>query len=74
MCYCLECPAIPGRVEEILPVCRDQIKLRTQRRKFKPSVPRIIIGNVRSVVSKMDGLGALIKTHRNTESVVFSAL
>ncbi|XP_078802582.1 uncharacterized protein LOC144991990 [Oryzias latipes] len=35
-----------------------------KRRRFKPCVPAIITGNVRSLPNKMDELGALVRTQR----------
>lgn len=44
--------------------CRSGVKRRLKRRRFKPCVPAVISGNVRSLVNKMDELEALTRTRR----------
>ncbi|XP_078802203.1 uncharacterized protein LOC144991899 [Oryzias latipes] len=44
--------------------CKAGVKRRMKRRRFKPCVPAIITGNVRSLPNKMDELGALVRTQR----------
>uniref|UniRef100_A0A3Q3AYX4 Endonuclease/exonuclease/phosphatase domain-containing protein n=1 Tax=Kryptolebias marmoratus TaxID=37003 RepID=A0A3Q3AYX4_KRYMA len=41
-----------------------EAKRRARRRKFKPSLPAIIMGNVRSLANKLDELQALIRTQQ----------
>ena len=42
--------------------CREGVKRRRKRRKFKPCIPTVITGNVRSLANKMDELEALTRT------------
>jgi len=49
------------------PGCRAGTKWR-KRRKFKPFLPLIIRGNVRSLVDKMDELGALMRTQQEYQA------
>ena len=44
--------------------CRTGAKLKAKRRKHKPSVPAILMGNVRSLANKTDKLVVLVKTQR----------
>lgn len=43
---------------------RAGAKWRAKKKNYKPSVPAIIVGNLRFLDSKMDELGELIKTRR----------
>ena len=45
-----------------------QSRNKTERRKFKPFPPLIIRGNVRSLVDKMDELGALMRTQQEYQA------
>jgi len=47
--------------------CRAATKWR-KRRKFRPFLPLIIRGNVRSLVDKMDELGALMRTQQEYQA------
>lgn len=57
-------PEIPEELRRKRRGCRAGAKRKAKKRKYKPSVPAIIMGNVRSLGSKMDELGALVKTQR----------
>ncbi|KAK0131579.1 hypothetical protein N1851_033755 [Merluccius polli] len=41
--------------------CRAGLMRKARRRRFKPCIPSIVMGNVRSLVNKVDKLGALIR-------------
>jgi len=55
-------PILTGNLFDVGP------KLREIRRKFKPFLPLIIRGNVRSLVDKMDELGALMRTQQEYQA------
>ena len=54
-------PVIPVELRRRARGCRSGAKRRAKTRKYKPSVPAIITGNVRSLANKTD---ALVKTER----------
>nr|XP_054604483.1 uncharacterized protein LOC107395178 [Nothobranchius furzeri]XP_054604484.1 uncharacterized protein LOC107395178 [Nothobranchius furzeri]XP_054604485.1 uncharacterized protein LOC107395178 [Nothobranchius furzeri] len=55
-------PQIPNELKCRKRGCRAGAKQRQRKRKFKPSLPSIIMGNVRSLANKMDELQALSRT------------
>ncbi|KAK0155060.1 hypothetical protein N1851_002626 [Merluccius polli] len=57
-------PAIPQELRGKHRGCRAGTKRREKRKRHKPAVPAIIMGNVRSLGNKMDELSALVKTQR----------
>ena len=44
--------------------CRAGVKRRVKKRRHRPAVPAIVMGNVRSLGNKTDELAALIKSQR----------
>ncbi|XP_075955445.1 uncharacterized protein LOC142957475 [Anarhichas minor] len=58
-------PEIPVELRRRARGCRSGAKRRAKRRKYKPSVPAIVMGNVRSLANKTDELGALVKPERD---------
>ncbi|KAK0132030.1 hypothetical protein N1851_033180 [Merluccius polli] len=44
--------------------CRAGVKRSSEKRKFKPYIPAVITGNVRSLANKVDELEALTRTQR----------
>ena len=59
-----ERPTIPEELKRRRRGCRAGIKQRMEKRKFKPFIPAVITGNVRSLANKVDELEALIRTQR----------
>ena len=59
-----ERPTIPEELKRRRWGCRAGIKQRMEKRKFKPFIPAVITGNVRSLANKVDELEALIRTQR----------
>ncbi|KAK0134629.1 hypothetical protein N1851_029751 [Merluccius polli] len=57
-------PAVPQELQGKRRGCRAKTKRREKRRRHKPAVPAIIMGNVRSLGNKMDKLSVLVKTQR----------
>nr|XP_054598774.1 uncharacterized protein LOC129163848 [Nothobranchius furzeri] len=55
-------PQIPNELKRKKRGCRAGAKRRQRKRKFKPSLPSIVMGNVRSLANKMDELQALSRT------------
>jgi len=59
-----ERPVIPLELRRRARGCRSGVKRRAKTRRYKPSVPSIITGNVRSLANKTDELGALVMSER----------
>ena len=59
-----ERPTIPEELKRRRRGCRAGLKQRMEKRKFKPFIPAVITGNVRSLANKVDELEALIRTQR----------
>ena len=59
-------PNIPQELRRKGRGCRAGAKLKAKRRKYKPSVPAVLMGNVRSLGNKMDELAALVQTQRES--------
>ena len=59
-----ESPTVPRELKRRRRGCRAGVKRRRKIRKFKPCIPAVITGNVRSLANKMDELEALARTHR----------
>lgn len=59
-----ERPTIPEELKRRRRGCRAGLKRRKEKRKFKPFIPAVITGNVRSLANKVDELEALIRTQR----------
>ncbi|TWW53626.1 hypothetical protein D4764_0122180 [Takifugu flavidus] len=59
-----EKPQIPKEVRRKQRGTKAGVKQRMKRRRFKPCVPAVITGNVRSLANKMDELEALTRTQR----------
>ena len=57
-------PEVPQELRRRCRGCRSGAKQREKRRRFKPAVPAIIMGNVRSLGNKTDTLTVLVKTQR----------
>jgi len=55
-------PVIPVELRRRARGCRSGVMRRAKTRRYKPSVPAIITGNVRSLANKTDELGALVMT------------
>ncbi|KAK1906860.1 putative ABC transporter permease protein YqgI [Dissostichus eleginoides] len=54
---------IPEELRTLKRGCRAGTKWKTKKkRRYKPSIPAIIMGNVRALGNKMDELGVLTKT------------
>lgn len=56
-----ERPDIPEELRRRRRGCRAGVKRREKRRRYKPAVPSIIMGNVRSLPNKMEELSALTR-------------
>ncbi|XP_054866081.1 uncharacterized protein LOC129348770 [Amphiprion ocellaris] len=56
-----ERPDIPAELRRRRRGCRAGLKRREKRRRYKPSVPSVIMGNVRSLPNKMEELTALTR-------------
>lgn len=56
--------AIPGDLLRRRRGCRAGVKHRGRMRRYKPFLPSIIMGNVRSLGNKLDELSALTRLHR----------
>ncbi|TWW79918.1 hypothetical protein D4764_10G0009480 [Takifugu flavidus] len=61
-----EKPQIPKEVRRKQRGTKAGVKQRMKRRRFKPCVPAVITGNVRSLANKMDELEALTRTQRES--------
>ncbi|CAJ1081508.1 uncharacterized protein LOC121656906 [Xyrichtys novacula] len=59
-----ERPSIPEELKRRRRGCRAGLKRRMKKRKFKPYIPAVITGNVRSLANKVDELEALTRTQR----------
>ncbi|TWW55959.1 hypothetical protein D4764_09G0010090 [Takifugu flavidus] len=59
-----EKPQIPKELRRKQRGTKAGVKHRMKRRRFKPCVPAVITGNVRSLANKMDELEALTRTQR----------
>ncbi|KAK0132218.1 hypothetical protein N1851_032982 [Merluccius polli] len=59
-----ERPTIPEELKRRRRGCRAEVKRRMEKRKFKPYIPAVITGNVRSLANKVDELEALARTER----------
>ncbi|XP_070683817.1 uncharacterized protein [Pempheris klunzingeri] len=59
-----EKPDIPAELRRRKRGCRARVKRREKKRQYKPSVPSVIMGNVRSLPSKMEELTALTRLQR----------
>ncbi|TWW56101.1 hypothetical protein D4764_08G0000880 [Takifugu flavidus] len=59
-----EKPQIPKEVRRKQRGTKAGVKQRMKRQRFKPCVPAVITGNVRSLANKMDELEALTRTQR----------
>lgn len=59
-----ERPSIPEELKRRRRGCRAGLKRRTKKRKFKPYIPAVITGNVRSLANKVDELEVLVRTQR----------
>ena len=57
-------PEVPNELWRRHQGCRAGVKRRAKKRRHRPAVPAIVMGNVRSLGNKMDELPALIKTQR----------
>lgn len=57
-------PEIPEELRRRHRGCRAGAKLNAKQRRYKPSMPVILTGNVRSLVKKMDKLAAFVKTQK----------
>ncbi|KAI4874712.1 hypothetical protein NFI96_009725 [Prochilodus magdalenae] len=55
---------IPAELRRPYRGCRAGNKRRERKRRYKPCLPSIIMGNVRSLANKTDELSALIRTQR----------
>ena len=56
-----ERPSIPVKLRRRRRGCRAGVQHRAKRRRYKPAVPSIIMGNVRSLPNKMEELSALTR-------------
>lgn len=56
---------IPREIKKPLRGCCAGSKLKAKKRRFKPAVPAIMMGNVNSYHNKCDELLALVKHHRS---------
>uniref|UniRef100_A0AAQ5Z3V2 CLN6 transmembrane ER protein a n=1 Tax=Amphiprion ocellaris TaxID=80972 RepID=A0AAQ5Z3V2_AMPOC len=56
-----ERPDIPAELRRRRRGCRAGLKRREKRRRYKPSVPSVIMGNVRSLPNKMEELTVLTR-------------
>ncbi|XP_065808278.1 deoxynucleoside triphosphate triphosphohydrolase SAMHD1 homolog isoform X1 [Labrus bergylta] len=59
-----ERPDIPAELRRKRRGCRAGVKCREKKRRYKPSVPSLIMGNVRSLPNKMEELTALTRLQR----------
>ena len=59
-----ERPSIPAELKRRRRGCRAGIKRRQRKRRYKPYLPSVIMGNVRSLLNKMDELAALTRLQR----------
>ena len=59
-----ERPRVPPEIQKRTRGSRAGVRRREKKRRFKPSVPSIIMGNVRSLLPKADELAALVRTQR----------
>lgn len=59
-----EKPNIPVEVRRRWRGCKVCVKWRMKRRRFKPCIPAVITGNVRSLANKMVEFEALVRTRR----------
>lgn len=57
-------PDVPRELKRRRRGCRSGVMCRSKRKRFKPTLPAIITGNVRSICNKMDELAALTKHQR----------
>ena len=66
-------PAIPTELRRRKRGCRARVKCREKKRRVKPPIPSVIMGNVRSLPNKMEELSALTRLQRRyrESSLVF---
>ena len=57
-----ERPEIPRELQRKYRGCKAGRKHRAKKRRYKPSLPSITMGNVRSLDNKMDELAGLVRT------------
>ncbi|XP_014834141.1 PREDICTED: uncharacterized protein LOC106911834 isoform X2 [Poecilia mexicana] len=58
-------PVVPDEIQRRRRGCSSGVKQREKRRRHKPAVPAIIMGNVRSLANKADELAALVRTQED---------
>lgn len=56
---------IPSELKKPYFGCRASVKLKARRRRYKPFVPLILMGNVTPLANKGDELESLLKTQRS---------
>ncbi|XP_060947988.1 serine/threonine-protein phosphatase PP1-beta catalytic subunit-like [Limanda limanda] len=61
---CVERPEIPEELRRRRRGCRAGVKRRERKRRFKPCLPSVIMGNVRSLPNNMEELTALTRLQR----------
>ncbi|XP_056887462.1 polyhomeotic-like protein 2b isoform X4 [Takifugu flavidus] len=59
-----ERPDVPPELRRRKRACRARVERRARRRRYRPILPSIIMGNVRSLPNKMDELAALTRHQR----------
>ncbi|TWW68206.1 hypothetical protein D4764_19G0000040 [Takifugu flavidus] len=70
-----ERPDVPPELRRRKRGCRTGVERRGRRRRYRPVLPSIIMGNVRSLPNKMDELAALTRHQREyRESSLLTAL
>ncbi|XP_061732884.1 uncharacterized protein LOC133536408 [Nerophis ophidion] len=57
-------PDLPVELRKKRRGSRAGTKMRERRRKFKPAIPSVLMGNVRSLANKMDELSGLVRTQK----------
>ena len=57
-------PEVPKELRRRHRGCRAGVKRRVKKRRHRPAVPAIVMGNVRSLGNKTDELAALIRSQR----------
>ncbi|KAJ8010039.1 hypothetical protein DPEC_G00070840 [Dallia pectoralis] len=66
---------IPAEIRKRRRGSRAGLKVKLRKRRFKPTLPSIVMGNVRSLENKMDELTALVRTqsgYRESSFMCFS--